>query len=60
MVGTIAVLKAMRAAGTQRLIFSSTGSMYDPAGVAAGGKLAEDAAGPAEQPLRVDQARRST
>ena len=42
-VGTIAVLKAMRAAGTQRLIFSSTGSMYDPAGVAAGGKLAEDA-----------------
>ena len=42
-VGTIAVLTAMRAAGTQRLIFSSTGSMYDPAGVAAGGKLAEDA-----------------
>jgi UDP-glucose 4-epimerase len=33
----------MRAAGTQRLIFSSTGSMYDPAGVVAGGKLAEDA-----------------
>ena len=30
-VGTIAVLTAMRAAGTQRLIFSSTGSMYDPA-----------------------------
>jgi UDP-glucose 4-epimerase len=42
-VGTIAVLTAMRAAGTQRLIFSSTGSMYDPAGVVAGGKLAEDA-----------------
>ena len=43
-VGTIAVLTAMRAAGTQRLIFSSTGSMYDPAGMAAGGKLAENAA----------------
>jgi UDP-glucose 4-epimerase len=42
-VGTIAVLTAMRAAGTPRLIFSSTGSMYDPAAVAAGGKLAEDA-----------------
>src|SRR6202044_840543 len=42
-VGTIAVLTAMRAAGTPRLIFSSTGSMYDPAEVTAGGKLAEDA-----------------
>jgi len=42
-VGTIAVLTAMRAAGTQRLIFSSTGSMYDPAGMAATGKLDENA-----------------
>jgi UDP-glucose 4-epimerase len=32
----------MRAAGTQRLIFSSTGSMYDPTAVA-GGRFAEDA-----------------
>jgi UDP-glucose 4-epimerase len=43
-VGTIAVLTAMRAAGTQRLIFSSTGSMYDPATLTAGGKLDEQAA----------------
>jgi UDP-glucose 4-epimerase len=43
-VGTIAVLAAMRAAGAQRLIFSSTGSMYDPATLAAGGKLDEQAA----------------
>jgi UDP-glucose 4-epimerase len=43
-VGTIALLTAMRAAGTQRLIFSSTGSMYDPATLAAGGKLDEHAA----------------
>jgi UDP-glucose 4-epimerase len=40
-VGTIAVLNAMRAAGTARLIFSSTGSMYDSA--AGVGKLSEDA-----------------
>jgi UDP-glucose 4-epimerase len=39
-VGTIAVLTAMRAAGTQRLIFSSTGSMYDPATLAAVGPSA--------------------
>jgi UDP-glucose 4-epimerase len=39
-VGTIALLTAMRAAGTQRLIFSSTGSMYDPATLAAGGPSA--------------------
>jgi UDP-glucose 4-epimerase len=31
--GTMAVLKAARAAGTQRMLFSSTGSMYDPASV---------------------------
>ncbi len=40
--GTMALLTAIRAAGTPRLIFSSTGSMYDPAG-AVGGKLSEDA-----------------
>lgn len=40
--GTMALLTAIRAAGTARLIFSSTGSMYDPAG-AADGKLSEDA-----------------
>ena len=40
-VGTIAVLTAMRAAGTQRLIFSSTGSMYDSAATV--GKLPEEA-----------------
>ena len=39
--GTMAVLDAARAAGTQRLIFSSTGSMYDTA--ATKGKLTEDA-----------------
>jgi UDP-glucose 4-epimerase len=44
LVGTIALLTAMRAAGTQRLIFSSTGSMYDPAGMAGGAKLSENAA----------------
>jgi len=40
-VGTIAVLNAVRAARTPRLIFSSTGSMYDSA--AGVGKLSEDA-----------------
>ena len=38
--GSMAVLDAVRAAGTPRLIFSSTGSMYDATGT---GKLAEDA-----------------
>ena len=47
--GTMAVLAAVRASGTPRMIFSSTGSMYDPAGVVAlpgagFGKLDEDAA----------------
>lgn len=47
--GTMAVLGAVRAAGTPRMIFSSTGSMYDPAGVVSlprggFGKLDEDAA----------------
>ncbi len=47
--GTMAVLRAVRAAGTPRIIFSSTGSMYDPAGVvplpgAGFSKLDEDAA----------------
>ena len=46
--GTMAVLNAARAAGTQRIIFSSTGSMYDPVSVVplpGGGfsKLDEDA-----------------
>jgi UDP-glucose 4-epimerase len=51
--GTMALLAAARAAGVSRLIFSSTGSMYDPASVVplpsvdghSGGfsKLAEDA-----------------
>lgn len=46
--GTMAVLNAVRAAGVPRMIFSSTGSMYDPTSVvplAAGGfsKLDEDA-----------------
>jgi UDP-glucose 4-epimerase len=46
--GTMALLGAVRAAGTPRLIFSSTGSMYDPASVVplpGGGfsKLDEDA-----------------
>ncbi|HEX3712280.1 MAG TPA: UDP-glucose 4-epimerase GalE [Trebonia sp.] len=46
--GTMALLAAMRTAGVPRLIFSSTGSMYDPSGVVAlpgGGfsKLDEDA-----------------
>ena len=46
--GTMAVLNAVRVAGVQRLLFSSTGSMYDPASVVAlpgGGfsKLDEDA-----------------
>ena len=46
--GTMALLAAARAAGVARLIFSSTGSMYDPASVVplpGGGfsKLAEDA-----------------
>lgn len=31
--GTMAVLNAVRAAGTPRMIFSSTGSMYDPVSV---------------------------
>jgi UDP-glucose 4-epimerase len=39
--GSMAVLAAVRAARTPRMIFSSTGSMYDTAGKA---KLAEDAA----------------
>ena len=38
--GTMAVLDAIRAAGTPRMLFSSTGSMYDAAGT---GKLDEDA-----------------
>ena len=38
--GSMALLAAMRAAGTPRLIFSSTGSMYDAADT---GKLTEDA-----------------
>ena len=47
--GTMAVLGAVRAAGTPRMIFSSTGSMYDPASIvplpgAGFGKLDEDAA----------------
>ena len=46
--GTMAVLNAVRAAGVGRMLFSSTGSMYDPSGVvplAGGGfsKLDEDA-----------------
>ncbi len=46
--GTMALLNAVRAAAVPRLIFSSTGSMYDPASITAlpgGGftKLAEDA-----------------
>jgi UDP-glucose 4-epimerase len=46
--GTMAVLNAVRAAGVQRMLFSSTGSMYDPSGVVplpGGGfsKLDEDA-----------------
>ena len=46
--GTMALLRAVRAAGTRRMIFSSTGSMYDPASVVplpGGGfsKLDEDA-----------------
>src|ERR1700761_7368361 len=46
--GTMAVLNAVRAAGVQRMLFSSTGSMYDPTSVVAlpgGGfsKLDEDA-----------------
>jgi UDP-glucose 4-epimerase len=46
--GTMALLSAVRAAGVQRMIFSSTGSMYDPSGVvplAGGGysKLDENA-----------------
>jgi UDP-glucose 4-epimerase len=32
--GTMALLAAIRAAGVQRMIFSSTGSMYDPKSVA--------------------------
>ena len=39
--GSMAVLEAVRAAGTPRMIFSSTGSMYDASG---SGKLTEDAA----------------
>jgi UDP-glucose 4-epimerase len=39
--GSMAVLDAVRAAGTPRFIFSSTGSMYDAADM---GKLTEDAA----------------
>ena len=46
--GTMAVLNAVRAAGVPRMLFSSTGSMYDPSGVVplpGGGfsKLDEDA-----------------
>jgi UDP-glucose 4-epimerase len=42
--GSMALLTAIRVAGTPRMIFSSTGSMYDPAGGSpTGGKLAEDA-----------------
>ena len=46
--GTMALLAAVRVAGVPRMIFSSTGSMYDPAGVVplpGGGfsKLDEDA-----------------
>ena len=46
--GTMAVLNAVRAAGVRRMLFSSTGSMYDPTGVVplpGGGfsKLDEDA-----------------
>jgi UDP-glucose 4-epimerase len=46
--GTMAVLNAVRVAGVQRMLFSSTGSMYDPASVVplpGGGfsKLTEDA-----------------
>ena len=37
--GSMALLAAMRVAGTPRLIFSSTGSMYDPSP----GKLSEEA-----------------
>src|ERR1700733_12038987 len=40
--GSMAVLDAIRAAGTPRMIFSSTGSMYDAADT---GKLTEDAPG---------------
>jgi UDP-glucose 4-epimerase len=40
--GTLALLEAMRAASTPRMIFSSTGSMYDSA--AGTGKFSEDAA----------------
>jgi UDP-glucose 4-epimerase len=39
--GTMALLDAVRKAGTPRMIFSSTGSMYDSAGGT--GKFAEDA-----------------
>jgi UDP-glucose 4-epimerase len=38
--GSMAVLDAIRAAGTPRMIFSSTGSMYDAADT---GKLTEEA-----------------
>jgi UDP-glucose 4-epimerase len=46
--GTMAVLSAVRVAGVRRMLFSSTGSMYDPTGVVplpGGGfsKLDEDA-----------------
>jgi UDP-glucose 4-epimerase len=46
--GTMAVLSAVRVAGVRRMLFSSTGSMYDPVGVVplpGGGfsKLDEDA-----------------
>jgi UDP-glucose 4-epimerase len=46
--GTMALLSAVRAAGVPRLIFSSTGSMYDPASVVplpggGFGKLGENA-----------------
>jgi UDP-glucose 4-epimerase len=46
--GTMAVLNAVRVAGVQRMLFSSTGSMYDPTSVVplpGGGfsKLTEDA-----------------
>ena len=59
--GTMALLAAIRAAGVQRMIFSSTGSMYDPKSVvAAGGRRVQQARrgrrGPPAQPVRRDQA----
>ncbi len=61
--GTMALLTAIRAAGVPRMIFSSTGSMYDPTSVvplAGGGfsKLGRGRRGPPAQPVRRDQAGR--